>query len=250
MKQLALAQPLTDRGKKLRIDTIALAKPNGGYHFGGSFSCCEILLSLFDDVLAKNEANKFVMSKGHACWPYYVLLRELGHEPLLEGHPHIGNGVNYTTGSMGHGMPATLGMAMARKIQGEEGQLYVLVGDGECQEGTTWESMLIAKRFSVSNLTVILDLNGIQGSGYVEDILPVTAIVGTAKEIGWDVVEVNGHDIDSVTKALLDVGGDNPKMVICHTIKGKGVPFMEDVPAWHAQWVNDEVELEIREMLK
>ena len=78
----------------------------------------------------------------------------------------------------------------------------------------------------------------------------MTARVGTAKEIGWEVVEVNGHDIDSVTKALLDVGGDNPKMVICHTIKGKGVPFMEDVPAWHAQWVNDEVELEIREMLK
>jgi transketolase len=250
MKNLALAQPLTERGKKLRIETIALAKPNGGYHFGGSFSCIEILLSLFDDVLKRDENNKFVMSKGHACWPYYVLLREQGFTPLLEGHPHIGNGVNYTTGSMGHGMPATLGMAMARTIQRRPGQLYVLVGDGECQEGTTWESMLIAKRFNVSNLTVIVDMNGIQGSGYVEDILPISALGATATAIGWDVVEVNGHDIEEVSTSLANVGGTNPNMIICHTIKGKGVPFMEDVPAWHAQWVDDEKELEIREILK
>jgi transketolase len=250
MKDLALAQSLTVRGKKLRIDTIALAKPNGGYHFGGSFSCIEILLSLFDYVLKENTNNKFVMSKGHACWPYYVLLKELGHEPLLEGHPHIGNGVNYTTGSMGHGMPATLGMAMARKIQGVDGQLYVLVGDGECQEGTTWESMLIAKRFNVGNLTVIVDMNGIQGSGYVDEILPINALGPAAAIIGWDVTEVNGHNIEEVTTSLSDLGGNNPKMIICHTIKGKGIPFMEDVPAWHAQWVDDEREEEIKKILK
>ena len=250
MKDLALKQPLTPRGKKLRIDTIALAKPNGGYHFGGSFSCIEILISLFDDVLKNDEDNKFVMSKGHACWPYYVLLQELGHKPLLEGHPHIGNGVNYTTGSMGHGMPATLGMALARKIQNRRGQLYVLIGDGESQEGTTWESMLIAKRFNIGNLTVIVDMNGIQGSGYVNEILPVDALGDTAKAIGWDVTEVNGHDINAVTSALYNTDGNSPKMIICHTIKGKGVPFMEDVPAWHAQWVDDDKEEEIKDILK
>ena len=250
MKEQALHEPLTERGKKLRIQTIELAKPNGGYHFGGSFSCIEILIALFDDVLKENEKNKFVMSKGHACWPYYVLLRELGHDPLLEGHPHIGNGVNYTTGSMGHGMPATLGMAMARNILNEKGQLYVLIGDGESQEGTTWESMLIAKRFNVGNLTVIVDMNGIQGSGYVDEILPVTALGDTARAIGWNVQEVNGHNISEVTNSLKNIQGDVPKMIICHTIKGKGVPYMEDVPAWHAQWVDDEKEAGIRELLK
>ena len=250
MKNQALKEPLTDRGKKLRVDTIKLAKPNGGYHFGGSFSCVEILLALFDDVLKNNQHNKFVMSKGHACWPYYVLLRELGFNPLLEGHPHIGDGVNYTTGSMGHGMPATLGMAMARKIQNQVGQLYVLVGDGECQEGTTWESMLIAKKFNVGNLTVIVDMNGIQGSGYVDDILPVTALGDTARAIGWKVDEINGHSISDITEKLLETDGDDPKMIICHTIKGKGVPFMEDVPEWHAQWVDDDREAQIEEILK
>jgi transketolase len=146
-------------------------------------------------------------------------------------------------------MPATLGMAMARNILNEKGQLYVLVGDGESQEGTTWESMLLAKRFNVGNLTVIVDMNGIQGSGYVDEILPVTALGDTARAIGWNVQEVNGHNISEVTNSLRDTGGNDPKMIICHTIKGKGVPYMEDVPAWHAQWVDDEKEAGIRELL-
>ena len=250
MKELALKEPLTQRGKEIRIKTIELAKPNGGYHFGGSFSATEILLALFDTVLKADENNKFVMSKGHACWPYYVLLQEQGFNPLLEGHPHIGDGVNYTTGSMGHGMPATLGMALARKIQNKDGQFYVLVGDGECQEGTTWETMLLAKKLEVSNLTVIVDYNGIQGSGYVDDILPITALVPTAKAIGWDVQEVNGHNIGDLVKVLSTLDSHEPKMIICHTIKGKGVSFMEDVPEWHAKWVDDETEKIIKDELK
>ena len=113
-----------------------------------------------------------------------MLLRELGHNPLLEGHPHLGNGVNYTTGSMGHGMPATLGMALARKISNKPGQLFVLVGDGECQEGTTWECLLLAPHLGLNNLTVLVDYNGIQGSGFVNDILPVSALNKTAEATG------------------------------------------------------------------
>jgi len=245
----ALNEELCERSKLLRIETIKLAKPNGGYHFGGSFSACEILISLFDEVLAKNKENKFVMSKGHACWPYYVLLRERGFNPLLEGHPHIGEGVNYTTGSMGHGMPASLGMAMARKIQGIPGQIYVLVGDGECQEGTTWESLLLGSRFQVENITVIVDMNGIQGSGYVNDILPVSCLGETAKAAGWHVNEINGHSISSISETLQNLDSSKPKMVIAHTIKGKGVPFMENIPEWHAKWVDDSTEENIRKIL-
>lgn len=250
MKKDALEQPLTARGKRLRIQSIELAKPNGGYHFGGSFSAIEILIALFDHVLVSDPANKFVMSKGHACWPYYVLLQEQGYTPLLEGHPHIGNGVNYTTGSMGHGMPATMGMALARKVQNAPGELFVLVGDGECQEGTTWESMLIASKLGIDNLTVIVDLNGIQGSGHVSDILPVDALGECARAIGWETISVNGHDINKLVEILGSAKKKMPRMVLCHTIKGKGVPFMEDEPSWHAQWVDDEREDEIREMMK
>jgi len=151
---------------------------------------------------------------------------------------------------MGHGFPATLGMAMARKIAGVGGQLYVLVGDGECQEGTTWESMLIAKKFQVNNLTVIVDMNGIQGSGFVNDILPITALKPTAEAIGWDVIEVDGHNVPELVSAFKINQNINPKLIICNTIKGKGVPFMENIPEWHAKWIDDKTELMIGEILK
>ena len=112
---------LSKRSKKLRLDIIKLSKANGGYHYGGSFSCVEILLSLFDNVLNEKK-DKFIMSKGHACWGFYVLLREKGLNPLLEGHPHrdIHNGVEWTTGSEGHGFPAAVGISLAKKIKKEE----------------------------------------------------------------------------------------------------------------------------------
>ena len=149
---------LNKRSKNLRLEIIKLSKANGGYHYGGSFSCVEILISLFDNCL-DFEKDKFVMSKGHACWGYYVLLHERGYKPLLEGHPHrdVHNGVEWTTGSEGHGMPAALGMALARKLKKQKGEIFVLIGDGECQEGTTWESFLLAKQHNLKNLTVIVD---------------------------------------------------------------------------------------------
>lgn len=229
------------RSKQVRRDTIKLSKINGGYHYGGSFSTVEILICLYDSILT--DKDKFILSKGHACWPYYVLLREKGYNPKLEGHPTLDerNGVHFTTGSEGHGFPAGIGMAMARKIQNKDGKIYVLMGDGECQEGTTWESLLIAAHHQLDNLTVIVDWNGIQGSGFVKDILPINGLGKIAKTIGWDVSEIDGHSHDEIHCAIIKKSNKS-RLIIAHTIKGKGVGFMENSPEWHAKWLDEKQE--------
>lgn len=261
---------LNERSKQVRRDTIRLSKANGGYHFGGCFSCTEILIALFDHVLA--QGDKFILSKGHACWPYYVLLMEEGNKPALTGHPSRDphNGVPCTTGSLGHGLPMALGMALAKKIKGEAGKVYVLMGDGECQEGTTWESLLIAANLDLDNLVVIVDWNGIQGSGHVGHISPAAGHFPEIPErLGWEEVRVDGHDISMVYTACVQTAmihcqafdseytymkkgiekQEAPRIIFAQTVKGKGVSFMEGDPAWHAKWLDDAHEAQAMEEL-
>jgi transketolase len=230
---------LNERSKQVRRDTIALSKANGGYHYGGSFSCTEILISLFDHVMGPDD--KVILSKGHACWPLYVLLREQGLNPKLGGHPERdpANGIWATTGSLGHGLPTAVGMALAKKLRKDPARLFVIMGDGECQAGTLWESMLIARQLNLNNLVVIVDWNGIQGSDFCSKVLDVTAVkeLGLAAIVGWEGVQVDGHDMAELSDALLQKYPE-PTMVIALTIKGKGVSFMENVPKWHACWLN------------
>lgn len=225
---------MNERSKQIRRDTITLSKQHGGYHFGGSFSCVEILITLFDHVLTDDD--KFILSKGHACFPYYVLLREKGLNPKLEGHPvrDEANGIYCTTGSLGHGLPVGAGMAMAKKLENRPGKIYVLMGDGECQEGTTWESMLIASQHELDNLVVIIDYNRIQGSGFVSNILSIAGISKIAEIIGWHVSDIDGHDVDDINDSLSIPAG--PRLIVAHTIKGKGVRFMQSDPTWHAKF--------------
>mgnify|MGYP003146509405 CR=1 FL=1 len=239
---------LNERSKQIRRDAITLSKSNGGYHYGGTFSCTEILISLYDKILGKDD--RFILSKGHGCWSYYVLLRELGYNPSLEGHPHLDlhNGIHWTTGSEGHGFPAGIGMAFARKLQRREGHVFVIVGDGECQEGTTWESLLLASHLKLNNLTIVVDKNGIQGSGFVRDILPINCLGVTAESCGWKVTEVDGHDNSQLEEALQSKG-EGPHLIIARTVKGKGVDYMEDVPCWHAKWPDPEHEKEALDQL-
>lgn len=240
---------LSARSKQVRRDAIALSKANGGYHYGGSFSCAEILLNLWDHLLA--ESDRFILSKGHGCWVYYVILKELGFNPTLEGHPHYEpeEGIFCTAGSMGHGLPVGMGMALARKLSNQIGKVFVLMGDGECQEGTTWESLLIAGQLKLNNLIAIVDNNGIQGSGYVKDILPVIpALMSAAESAGWRVVEIDGHNND-----LLELDWESssqPTLIIARTIKGKGVSFMENIPKWHSNWLAGDLETQALEELK
>lgn len=227
---------LSERSKQVRRDAIDISLKNGGYHYGGSFSCAEILIHLFDTVMGEND--RFILSKGHGCWVYYVILRELGFNPTLEGHPHYEpeNGVWCTAGSMGHGLPVGMGQALARKLQNREGKVFVLMGDGECQEGTTWESLLIAGHLKINNLVAIIDNNKIQGSGFVEDIMPaVLSVESAARSSGWEVFNIDGHNEDlcgiDFTKQ------DKPYLIVADTIKGKGVSFMEGKPKWHSNWL-------------
>lgn len=247
-----------ERSRQLRRDTIALSKANGGYHYGGSFSCVEILAILYDEILKYDD--RFILSKGHACWPWYVLLREKGFNPKLEGHPSrdTANGILCTTGSEGHGFPTAVGMAMAKKIKGEPGRVFVLVGDGECQEGTTWESMLTGAFRELDNLVVIVDWNEIQGSGFVRDILPIDGLGKVAETLGWDVFYVNGHSYNELRKVLfykksllsnIEALNGKPLFIIAYTIKGRGVSYMENNPAWHANWPDPEHEAKALEEL-
>lgn len=239
---------LSARSKQVRRDAIELSKANGGYHYGGSFSCAEILLNLWDVVMT--EKDRFILSKGHGCWVYYVILRERGFNPTLEGHPHYEpeNGIYCTSGSMGHGLPAGLGMALARRIKGEPGNVFVLMGDGECQEGTTWESILLGAKLKLGNLVAVVDSNGIQGSGYVEDILPVTHVLTeTALAAGWRVIELDGHNDDLVKVDFSKT--EKPTLIVAKTVKGKGVSFMENSPKWHSNWLGGELERQALEEL-
>jgi len=201
------------------------------------------LIALYDHVLT--DKDRFILSKGHACWGYYVLLQEHGYSPSLEGHPHLdlANGVHWTTGSEGHGLPAGVGMALARKLQYRKGKIYVLIGDGECQEGTTWECLLMAVQHKLDNLVVIIDNNGIQGSGFTQDILDVSCIGKVAETCGWYVESVDGHDDLALQMAMtVNINApEQPYLLIAHTVKGKGVSFMENDPAWHACWPNDKL---------
>lgn len=231
---------MNERSKQVRRDTITLSKQHGGYHFGGSFSAVEILIALYDTILTPKD--KFILSKGHSCWPLYVILREKGYNPVIEGHPKRDshNGIHSTTGSLGHGLPTAIGIAMAKKITNKPGKVYVLMGDGECQEGTTWESMLIAVHHQLDNLIVIVDWNRLQGSGFLSNILPIGGLGEIAKRIGWNTSTINGHNCIDIIDSMKNVIEKMPRFIIAHTVKGRGVSFMESVPEWHAKFPNQE----------
>lgn len=242
---------LSERSKQIRRDTIALSKANGGYHYGGSFSCVEILIALFDNVM-NLALDRFILSKGHACWPYYVLLRELGFNPKLGGHPERDpyNGVLCSTGSLGHGLPSAVGMALAKRLKSEPGRVFVLMGDGECQTGTTWESMLIAKQHQLDNLVAIVDWNGIQGSDFCEQILPLNGskLLNVADVLCWETALADGHDVSGLVK-VLKARSALPTMIVAETVKGKGVSFMENQPKWHSNWLSPDLEKQALEEL-
>jgi transketolase len=228
---------LNQRSKDIRKEAIRLIQTVGANHYGGTFSSIEMLIALYDNVLTKED--KFILSKGHACWGLYALLRERGLNPKLEKHPKLDsiNGIEFTTGSEGHGFPAGMGMAFARKKLNKPGYIYVMIGDGEAQEGTTWESLLMTSHHKLNNLIVIMDKNGIQNNGYVDKILPIHAIKGTAIACGWNTIEVDGHNIEEITNAFLKAKeSEYPTFIIAETVKGKGVSFMENQPAWHSKF--------------
>jgi|TARA_B100001971_G_C18046118_1_gene460305 transketolase len=233
---------LIEKATKLRRDTFIAFIEHGEAHLGGSFSMIEILIALYEETM--QEEDKFILSKAHASFPLCLLLKEKGYNPTLSTHLEIEpeNGIHCTTGSLGHGLPMGTGMAMARKLQKKPGKIYVMISDGECQEGTTWESLLIGARHRLDNLIVLIDYNRIQALTTLEEGLPLDHLGSKFKAFNWESTEVvDGHSFEELIPALREncVEG-KPRAVVVHTTKGKGIQAFENDPAWHARKVKGE----------
>ena len=190
---------LINKAKILRQRTFLKFIEKGEAHLGGSFSIIEILITLYEIILKKQD--KFILSKAHASFPLCLLLKERGFNPLLRTHLEIDskNGIHCTTGSLGHGLPIGTGMAIARKEQKISGKIFVLISDGECQEGTTWESLLIGSKHKLDNLVVIVDYNKIQALTKLKEGLPLDNLAKKFKAFNWDCIEVkDGHSFKSL----------------------------------------------------
>lgn len=222
---------LWEHKKQLRRESLDLAIESGNGHLASAFSIVEILIALEETL---KERDRFILSKGHGCLSFYASLRHRGFNPTVSGHPDIqvSEGIECTTGSLGHGLPIGVGMALAKKFKAEEGNIYVLMGDGEMQEGTTWESLLLASHHKLDNLTVIVDYNRLQGMGRIDDILSLGNLPDKLEAFGCFVLEADGHNLEEIAFALWPTA-KKPKVIIAHTVKGMGVSFMQDNPIWH-----------------
>ena len=228
---------LTIKAKKLRQNTFLAFIQKGEAHLGGSFSMIEILLTLYEVIIKKND--KFILSKAHASFPLCILLKEKGLNPKLTTHLELDkkNGIHCTTGSLGHGLPIATGMAFAKKQQKNSGTVYVMMSDGECQEGTTWESLLIAAKHKLDNLVVIVDYNKIQALSRLKDALPLANLSSKFRAFNWDCIEVkDGHSFKSLIASFKKKNKKGkPLAIIVNTTKGKGIKEFEDDPIWHAR---------------
>ena len=231
-------------------------------HPGGSLSAADILTELYFEQMDINEENvntidrnRFVLSKGHASPLLYATLKEksLLEEDLttfrhidskLQGHPNMNyvSGVDMSTGSLGQGISCAVGMAITNKVDGNNHRIYVLLGDGECEEGQVWEAAMAASHYKLDNLCAILDYNHLQIDGNIEDVISPEPFASKFEAFGWNVFDVNGHDFDELRKAFNQAKQtkDKPTIIIAHTTKGKGVSFMEDNYAWHGSAPNNE----------
>lgn len=242
--------------KRLRKKIFLTGYKGGMAHLASCFSALEILYALYlREVLRidKNnpkwsERDRFVLSKGHAGLALYCILNEAGlisdetydsylqRDSLIGGEPCVRDceWIEATTGSLGHGMPMAVGMAMALKMNSSTARVYVLVGDGECEEGTTWEAAMNASRYGLDNLVVILDSNKLQKMESVEDTIGAPRWREKWSGFGFEVWEVDGHDVEAIVDTLAQMQfNGKPHLVIAHTTKGKGVSIMEGRPNWH-----------------
>lgn len=251
----ALKIKIDQRSKMLRKSVLKCIEAGGRGHIGAAMSLIEILRVLYDDFLTFNPKNinlktrdRFILSKGHGCLALYALLSDKNFfskdellktcesDSILGGHPEVKvPGIEASTGALGHGLPIGVGMALAAKLKKEKHRVVVVIGDGETNEGSIWESAMSASKHNLSNLTIILDYNKIQSYGFVKDVLGLEPLNEKWESFGFNVVEVNGHDIKQIKKALncLVKKKNKPKVIICHTVKGKGIPIAQNNPAWH-----------------
>jgi transketolase len=220
-------------------------------HIAPAFSCLEIVDTIYHGLMRRGPdgttQDNFLMSKGHGCLSQYVILEDLEilsnsdlanyckPEGRLGAHPDYGvPGIEASTGSLGHGLGMAVGMSYADRLKGDDRIVYTLLGDGEMQEGSIWEAIMMAANLRLSNLVAFADINDFQGLGRTSETHPFFyPVPDKAIAFGWEAKEVNGHDHAAVFDAVMRRRGDRPMLVVCRTIKGKGVSYMENVPIWH-----------------
>jgi transketolase len=242
----------------LRKDVLQMVHTAGSGHCGGCLSSAEVIAVLYFAVLRVDPGNpnwpdrdRFIASKGHCAPLIYAALarrgffppeelqglRSIGH--FLQGHPDMKTvpGVDMSTGSLGLGLSVGVGMSLGARLSGRSYRTYVLLGDGELQEGQVWEAAMAAARYQLANLTAVVDRNGVQLDGRVDDIMPLGDLADKWRAFGWNAVEVDGHDPVDLIRALgiASACNETPSVVIANTVKGKGVSFMEGNHEWHGK---------------
>lgn len=239
MKKEVFIKYLKQKAHELRKDTFIEFIRKGEAHLGGSFSMIETLLLLYESVLEKED--KFILSKAHASFPLCILLRQKGFKVKIKTHLEIdrNNGIHCTTGSLGHGFPISAGMAFAKKKLKKKGKIFVMISDGECQEGTTWETFLIASKHKLDNLIVIIDYNKIQALSRLDDALPLENLRKKILSFNFNCINVkNGHSFSNLIDSFKKIKKNSkPTAIIINTIKGKGIKKFENNPVWHARQI-------------
>ncbi|HEY4359428.1 MAG TPA: transketolase [Bryobacteraceae bacterium] len=242
--------------KRARRQVIEMITEAGSGHPGGSLSAAEILVTLFYDVMRHDPANpkwpdrdRFILSKGHCCPILYAVMADLGYCPvdqlntlrklgsIYQGHPDVRflPALEASTGSLGEGLSLGIGMGLAARLDKRPSRTYVVLGDGEIQEGQIWEAAMFASFHKIDNVVAIVDYNKIQLDGFVKDILDLEPLADKWRSFGWHAIEVYGHDIAALQNAFGEARSvqGRPTCIIAHTIKGKGVSFMENNPKFH-----------------
>ena len=253
---------LEQQAAQLREDILSMIHTAKAGHPGGSLSAVDMITALYFHVMNIDPADpqnpdrdRFVLSKGHACPALYAALARRGYfdpailntlrqyHSILQGHPDMNKvpGIDMSTGSLGNGLSAGVGMALSAKLHKQDYMTYVMLGDGETQEGEVWEAAMAANHHDLKNLIAIVDCNGVQINGWTNDVMTVEPLADKWRAFGWRVVEVNGHNMKDVLTALHTAKSmRHPTVILMRTVKGKGVSFMEDDSAWHGAAPDDE----------
>lgn len=254
---------LQDIAWELREQALTMLHEAGSGHPGGSLSSAEIMSVLYFDVLNIRpdepnweERDRFVMSKGHGCPTLYAALAKRGYfdsahlvtlrknDSILQGHPDMNKtpGVDMSTGSLGQGFSAAIGMALGLKHQGKKSRVYTLLGCGEMQEGQVWEAAMAGSHYQLDNLIALIDYNRLQIDGTNDEVMGVEPLADKWKAFGWHVLEIDGHNVDAIRESILvaERTTNQPSVIIARTIKGKGVSFMENAVGWHGKAPNTE----------
>ena len=264
---------LEDLSRRLRIDSLVAIYHAGSGHPGGALSAADLIAYLCSEVLAwpagkdeTGERDRFVLSKGHACSALYSAAAECGVIPHgmlltfrklgspLQGHPHVLDTpwVETSTGSLGQGFSASIGMALGLRYQQSAARVYVMLGDGELQEGEVWEGAMCAGHYKLDNLCAILDYNKLQSDDFNENIMGLEPIRAKWEAFRWHVVEIDGHDFPSIYNAFAEARQTQgaPTLILANTVKGKGISFMENSPLWHGsvKLRDDELKRGLREL--